>query len=96
MKIKNYPIKHRPKLLNSNFRKYLKSIGLENIYKYCSPPQDENLEKNYNNNRYKYNNKVVNNNLPNIFIVNNKKSEKDYSQVNKIIPNRRLVPLLRK
>ena len=79
------------------FFKYLKSIGLDDMFKLCVPNYIENNSiKNYNN-RYKFGNKKANY-LPNInnnINNNNKKlkNEKSEENKNKIIPNKRLIPL---
>ena len=78
------------------FQKYLKSIGLGDMYKLCMPNSvEKNSIKNYNN-RYKPKNKNGNL-LPNIYSLNNNKKEKDniYGG-NKIIPNKRLIPIGKK
>ena len=87
------------KFHNDDFFKYLKSIGLGDMYKLCMPNYlENNLLKNYNN-RYIFGKKG--NYLPNINNVNgnftnkNTKNEinKDNYNKNKIIPNKRLVPI---
>ena len=79
------------------FQKYLKSIGLGDMYKLCMPNSVEKHSiKNYNN-RYKPKNKYGNL-LPNIYSINNnniKEKENIYGE-NKIIPNRRLIPIGKK
>ena len=79
------------KFHNDDFFKYLKSIGLGDMYKLCMP--------NYNN-RYIFGKKG--NYLPNInngnninFTNKNTKNEinKDNYNKNKIVPNKRLVPI---
>ena len=79
------------------FQKYLKSIGLGDMYKLCMPNSvEKNSIKNYNN-RYKPKNKYGNL-LPNIYSINNnniKEKENIYGE-NKIIPNRRLIPIGKK
>ena len=88
--------KKKPNFQNDDFQKYLKSIGLGDIYKLCMPNTiDNNSIQNFNN-RYKPGNKLGNY-LPNIFSMNNNKKEKeDNLGKNIIIPNRRLVPLGKK
>ena len=81
------------------FQKYLKSIGLGDMYKLCMPNSvEKNSIKNYNN-RYKPKNKYGNL-LPNIYSINNNnKKEKEKENIygeNKIIPNRRLIPIGKK
>ena len=84
---------------NSNiddFQKYLNSIGLGDMYKLCMPNTIENNSIKNTNNRYKPGNKYGNF-LPNIFSLNKNKNHKnDIYGENKIIPNRRLVPLGKK
>ena len=81
------------------FQKYLKSIGLGDMYKLCMPNSVEKYSiKNYNN-RYKPKNKYGNL-LPNIYSINNnninKKEKENLYGENKIIPNRRLIPIGKK
>ena len=76
------------------FFKYLKSIGLGDIYKLCMPNYIENNSiKNYNN-RYKLGIKKENI-LPNLHYLTNKNIEKEKLQENKnkIVPNKRLMPI---
>jgi len=81
-----------------DFQKYLKSIGLGDMYKLCMP---NSVEKNYNknyNNRYRPKNKYGNL-LPNIYSINNHNNNKEKENIygeNKIIPNRRLIPIGKK
>ena len=66
------------------------------MYKLCMPNINGNNFNNNYNNRYKLGNKYGNN-LPNIYSVNNKKKVKDdIFERNRIIPNRRLMPLGKK
>ena len=80
------------------FQKYLKSIGLGDMYKLCMPNSvEKNSIKNYNN-RYKPKNKYGNL-LPNIYSINNNNNKKEKENIygeNKIIPNRRLIPIGKK
>ena len=93
---KRYQIKKKPRNENNDFQKYLKSIGLGDMYKLCMPNINGNNFNNNYNNRYKLGNKYGNN-LPNIYSVNNKKKVKDdIFERNRIIPNRRLMPLGKK
>ena len=79
---------------NDDFQKYLNSIGLGDLYKlYCPNTIENNYIKNTNN-RYRPGNKFGNY-LPNIFSLN-KNNKNDIFGENKIIPNRRLVPLEKK
>ena len=88
--------KRNPNYLKDDFQKYLKSIGLGDMYKLCMPNSIENNSIQNFNNRYKPGNKLGNY-LPNIFSMNNNKNEKDeILGDNKIIANRRLVPLGKK
>ena len=88
--------KRNPNYLKDDFQKYLKSIGLGDMYKLCMPNSIENNSIQNFNNRYKPGNKLGNY-LPNIFSMNNNKNEKDeILGENKVIPNRRLVPLGKK
>jgi NIMA (never in mitosis gene a)-related kinase len=83
-----------PKIQQDDFFKYLKSIGLGDMYKLCVPNYIENnTMKNYNN-RYKFGTKKTNC-LSNINNITNKnvKNNIDQDNKNKIIPNKRLVPL---
>ena len=84
---------------NSNiddFQKYLNSIGLGDMYKLCMPNTIENNSIKNTNNTYQPGNKYGNF-LPNIFSLNKNKNHKnDIYGENKIIPNRRLVPLGKK
>ena len=94
----NFNNKKRPK--NDDFQKYLKSIGLGDMYKLCMPNTLENNSDKNCNFRYKPGNKLVNY-LPNIFsmnknIINKNNNKNDLYGENKIIPNRRLVPLGKK
>ena len=78
-----------------DFFKYLKSIGLGDMYKLCMPNYKENNSiKNYNN-RYKLEIKKGNTILPNLYNLTNKNIQKENEQENKnkIIPNKRLMPL---
>ena len=88
--------KKRAKLLKDDFQNYLKSIGLGDMYKLCMPNNnlDDNLNKNYNN-RYNPINRNLNY-LPNIYSIKNIVNDKSNIRENKIIPNRRLVPLGKK
>ena len=75
---------------DDDFHKYLKSIGLGDMYKLCMP---NNVEKNSYNNRYKSKNKYRHF-LPRIYIINNnKKGKENIYEEHKIIPNRRLIPI---
>ena len=77
-----------------DFFKYLKSIGLGDMYKLCMPNYIENNSiKNYNN-RYKLGIKKENN-FPNLHYLTNKNIEKEKLQENKnkIVPNKRLMPI---
>ena len=77
-----------------DFFKYLKSIGLGDMYKLCMPNYIENNSiKNYNN-RYKLGIKKENI-LPNLHYLTNKNIEKEKLQENKnkIVPNKRLMPI---
>ena len=88
--------KRNPNYLKDDFQKYLKSIGLGDMYKLCMPNSIENNSIQNFNNRYKPGNKLGNY-LPNIFSMNNNKNKKDeILGENKVIPNRRLVPLGKK
>ena len=79
-----------------DFQKYLKSIGLGDMYKLCMPNNIDNNTIKNSNHRYRPINKNMNF-LPNIFSMNNNKKEKeDNLGKNIIIPNRRLVPLGKK
>ena len=86
-------IKHS-KVQQDDFFKYLKSIGLGDMYKLCMPSFVENNDiKNYNN-RYKYGIKKRNC-LQNINYLTNKNNinEIDKDNKNRIVPNKRLNPL---
>ena len=75
---------------DDDFHKYLKSIGLGDMYKLCMP---NNVEKNSYNNRYKSKNKYRHF-LPRLYSINNnKKGKENIYEENKIIPNRRLIPI---
>ena len=77
-----------------DFFKYLNSIGLGDMYKLCMPNYIENNSiKNYNN-RYKLGIKKENN-FPNLHYLTNKNIEKEKLQENKnkIVPNKRLMPI---
>ena len=93
---KKYQNKKRTKLLKDDFQNYLKSIGLGDMYKLCMPNNnlDDNLYKNYNN-RYNPINRNLNY-LPNIYSIKKIVNDKSNIGENKIIPNRRLVPLGKK
>ena len=82
------------KIQQDDFFKYLKSIGLGDMYKLCMPNYiDNNVMKNYNN-RYKFGNKkgrILSN--MNYITNKNNKNEIDKDSKNKIVPNKRLVPL---
>ena len=95
---KRYQIKKKPRIENNDFQKYLKSIGLGDMYKLCMPNQNNNgnnFNNNYNN-RYKPGNKYGNN-LPNIYSLNAmKKVREDINERNRIIPNKRLMPIGKK
>ena len=93
-KLNNINLIKNSKYQQDDFFKYLKSIGLGDMYKLCMPNYLENdMTKNYNN-RYKNGTKKVNY-LLNINKVKNNENEidKDNSNKNKIVPNKRLVPL---
>ena len=90
---KKYQNKKRAKLQRDDFQNYLKSIGLGDMYKLCMPNINDNIFKNYNN-RYRPN--IKNLNLPNIYSINKKINDKNNIGENKIIPNRRLVPIGKK
>lgn len=78
---------------DDGFQKYLKSIGLGDMYKLCMP---NSVEKNSYNNRYKPKNKYEHF-LPKIYSINNNKKEKENIYEGKtIIPNRRLIPIGKK
>ena len=78
---------------DDEFQKYLKSIGLGDIYKLCMP---NSFEKNSYKNRYKLKNKYGHF-LPQIYrINNNKKENENFYEEKKIIPNRRLIPIGKK
>ena len=81
----------REKSKDDDFQKYLKSIGLGDMYKLCMPNTLENNSIKNLNNRYKHGNKLGNY-LPNIYSIN--KNIKNDN--NKIIPNRRLIPIGKK
>ena len=86
-------IKHS-KVQQDDFFKYLKSIGLGDMYKLCMPSFVENNDiKNYNN-RYKCGIKRRNC-LQNINYLTNKNNinEIDKDNKNRIVPNKRLNPL---
>ena len=82
------------KIQQDDFFKYLKSIGLGDMYKLCMPNYiDNNVMKNYNN-RYKFGNKkgrILSN--MNYITNKNNKNETDKDNKNRIVPNKRLVPL---
>jgi len=83
------------KIQQDDFFKYLKSIGLGDMYKLCMPNyiDNNNVMKNYNN-RYKFGNKkgrILSN--MNYITNKNNKNETDKDNKNKIVPNKRLVPL---
>ena len=82
------------KIQQDDFFKYLKSIGLSDMYKLCMPNYIENNSIKNCNNRYKFGNKKGNI-LPNINQLTNKniKNEINKDNKNKIVPNKRLVPL---
>ena len=82
------------KIQQDDFFKYLKSIGLSDMYKLCMPNYIEKKKKKNCNNRYKFGNKKGNI-LPNINQLTNKniKNEINKDNKNKIVPNKRLVPL---
>ena len=93
-KLNNINLIKNSKYQQDDFFKYLKSIGLGDMYKLCMPNYLENdMTKNYNN-RYKNGTKKVNY-LLNINKVKSNENEidKDNSNKNKIVPNKRLVPL---
>ena len=78
-----------------DFFKYLKSIGLGDMYKLCVPNFIENKVMNNYNNRYKFGNKKINN-LQNINYFTNKNNNNginEENKTNKIVPNKRLMPL---
>ena len=93
-KLNNINLTKNSKYQQDDFFKYLKSIGLGDMYKLCMPNYMENdMTKNYNN-RYKNGTKKVNY-LLNINKAKSNENEidKDNSNKNKIVPNKRLVPL---
>ena len=94
-KLNNINLTKNSKNQQDDFFKYLKSIGLGDMYKLCMPNYIENnMTKNYNN-RYKNGTKKINYLLnPNKGIINDYEIDKDNNNnKNKIVPNKRLVPL---
>ena len=94
-KLNNINLTKNSKNQQDDFFKYLKSIGLGDMYKLCMPNYIENnMTKNYNN-RYKNGTKKINYLLnPNKGKINDYESDKDNNNnKNKIVPNKRLVPL---
>ena len=94
-KLNNINLIKNSKNQQDDFFKYLKSIGLGDMYKLCMPNYIENnMTKNYNN-RYKNGTKKINYLLnPNKGKINDYEIDKDNNNnKNKIVPNKRLVPL---
>ena len=93
-KLNNINLTKNSKIQQDDFFKYLKSIGLGDMYKLCMPNYIENnMTKNYNN-RYKYGTKKINYLLnPNKGKINDYEIDKDNNNKIKIVPNKRLVPL---
>ena len=94
-KLNNINLTKNSKNQQDDFFKYLKSIGLGDMYKLCMPNYIENnMTKNYNN-RYKNGTKKRNYLLnPNKGKINDYEIDKDNNNnKNKIVPNKRLVPL---
>ena len=93
-KLNNINLTKNSKNQQDDFFKYLKSIGLGDMYKLCMPNYIENnMTKNYNN-RYKNGTKKINYLLnPNKGKINDYDIDKDNNNKNKIVPNKRLVPL---
>ena len=94
-KLNNINLTKNSKNQQDDFFKYLKSIGLGDMYKLCMPNYIENnMTKNYNN-RYKNGTKKINYLLnPNKGKINDYEIDKDNNNnKNKIVPNKRLVPL---
>ena len=96
-KLNNINLTKNSKNQQDDFFKYLKSIGLGDMYKLCMPNYIENnMTKNYNN-RYKNGTKKINYLLNQNSNKNNRNEiDKDNSNKNKIVPNKRLVPLGKK
>jgi len=96
-KLNNLNYTKNSKNQQDDFFKYLKSIGLGDMYKLCMPNYIENdMTKNYNN-RYKNGTKKINYLLNQNSNKNNRNEiDKDNSNKNKIVPNKRLVPLGKK
>ena len=93
-KLNNINLTKNSKNQQDDFFKYLKSIGLGDMYKLCMPNYIENnMTKNYNN-RYKNGTKKINYLLnPNKGKINDYEIDKDNNNKIKIVPNKRLVPL---
>ena len=94
-KLNNINLTKNSKNQQDDFFKYLKSIVLGEMYKLCMPNYIENnMTKNYNN-RYKNGTKKINYLLnPNKGKINDYEIDKDNNNnKNKIVPNKRLVPL---
>ena len=94
-KLNNINLTKNSKNQQDDFFKYLKSIGLGDMYKLCMPNYIENnMTKNYNN-RYKNGTKKINYLFnPNKGKINDYEIDKDNNNnKNKIVPNKRLVPL---
>ena len=94
-KLNNINLTKNSKNQQDDFFKYLKSIGLGDMYKLCMPNYIENnMTKNYNN-RYKNGTKKINYLLnPNKGKINDYEIDKDNNNnKNKIVPNKILVPL---
>ena len=94
-KLNNINLTKNSKNQQDDFFKYLKSIGLGDMYKLCMPNYIENnMTKNYNN-RYKNGTKKINYLLnPNKGKINDYEIDKDNNNnKNKIVPNKRLFPL---
>ena len=94
-KLNNINLTKNSKNQQDDFFKYLKSIGLGDMYKLCMPNYIENnMTKNYNN-RYKNGTKKINYLLnPNKGKINDYEIDKDNNNnKNKIVPNKRSVPL---
>ena len=94
-KLNNINLTKNSKNQQDDFFKYLKSIGLGDMYKLCMPNYIENnMTKNYNN-RYKNGTKKIN------YLLNPNKGkiydceidEDNNNNKKKIVPNKRLVPL---
>ena len=94
---KKFQNKKKQRIQKDDFQKYLKSIGLGDMYKLCMPNNIDNNTIKNSNHRYRPINKNMNF-LPNIFSMNNNKNTNEKLNIgeNKIIPNRRLVPIGKK